>query len=121
MNHDYPNTSNLRHVQQQNRERCCLYLKQRRQRSASESNAQTEQPQREFKQFRLQNLSAEQRLARLEQRRLAQRRRRLFIREKSASSNMQQREIQRESLCNYARQRRAALTTEQREQQLARR
>ncbi|XP_028060082.1 uncharacterized protein LOC114263697 [Camellia sinensis] len=121
MNHDYPDTSNLRHVQQQNRERRRLYLQQRRQRSASERNAQTEQPQREFEQLRLQNLSTEQRSARLEQRRLAQRRRRLFIREESATSNVQQREIQRESWRNYARQRRAALTIEQREQQLARR
>ncbi|XP_028104090.1 uncharacterized protein LOC114303137 [Camellia sinensis] len=119
MNHDYPDTSNLRHVQQQNRERRRLYLQQRRQRSASEPNAQTEQPQREFEQLRLQNLSTEQRSARLEQRRLTQRRRRLFIREESATSNVQQREIQRESWRNYARQRRAALTIEQREQQLA--
>ncbi|XP_028094699.1 uncharacterized protein LOC114294746 [Camellia sinensis] len=121
MNHDYPDTSNLRHVQQQNRERRRLYLQQRRQRSASEPNAQTEQPQREFEQLRLQSLSTEQRSARLEQRRLAQRRRRLFIREESATSNVQQREIQRESWRNYARQKRAALTIEQREQQLARR
>ncbi|GMP68962.1 hypothetical protein CsSME_00028389 [Camellia sinensis var. sinensis] len=66
MNHDYPDTSNLRHVQQQNRERRRVYLQQRRQRSALESNAQTEQPQREFEQFRLQNMSTEQRSARLE-------------------------------------------------------
>ncbi|XP_028093488.1 uncharacterized protein LOC114293595 [Camellia sinensis] len=121
MNHDYPDPSNLRHVQQQNHERRRLYLQQRRQRSTSAPNAQTEQPQREFEHLCLQNLSTEQRSARLEQRRLAQRRRRLFIREQSASSNVQQREIQRESWRNYARQRRAALTTERREQQLARR
>ncbi|GMP68208.1 hypothetical protein CsSME_00027898 [Camellia sinensis var. sinensis] len=121
MNHDYLNTSNLRHVQQQNHEQRRLYLQQRRQRSTLKPNAQTEQPQRGFEQLRPQNLSTEQRSTRLGQRRLAQHRRRLFIREQIASSNVQQKEIQRESGRNYPRQRRAALTTKQREQQLPRR